>query len=96
MGKIFIEQTDLTIQLKTFKNIANAQSVKIKYRKPNGVIGEWTANIVDETTGVIDFNAFAGQIDIAGNWTIWAKIVDENGLISIGETSTFLASKEII
>jgi hypothetical protein len=96
MGKIFIGQTDLTIQLKTFKNIANAQSVKIKYRKPNGILGEWTANIVDATNGIIDFNAFAGQVDIAGNWTIWAKIVDENGLISIGETATFLANKEII
>jgi len=96
MGKIFISQTDLTIRLKTFKNIANAQSVKIKYRKPNGIVGEWTATIADATNGIIEFNAFDGQIDTLGTWNIWAKIVDENGLISIGETSTFVAYKEIV
>jgi hypothetical protein len=94
MGKIFTSQTDLTIQLKTFKNITNAQSVKIKYRKPNGVLGEWTANVVDATNGIIDFNAFAGQVDIAGSWTIWAKITDSTGLISIGEPSIFQVYKE--
>ena len=45
MGKIFKGQTALRITLKTFCDLEGAILVVIKYRKPNGIIGEFAAAI---------------------------------------------------
>ena len=43
MGKIYQGQTDLTIALSTEKDLSGATSLKIKFKKPDGISGEWTA-----------------------------------------------------
>lgn len=91
MNKIYVGQTDLTIELTTNKNITGATSTKVLYKKPDGVLGEFDAAIKDPVLGIIEFvvsNAL--EINLAGNWTIWAKIVDQQGLVSIGESSKFI------
>lgn len=95
MSKIYAGQTDLTIQLTVNKDITGAQSTIIKYKKPTGVCGQWTAEVVDATTGIIKFKASEGEIDISGTWFAWANIVDSNGLLSIGEPAQFVVYKEL-
>jgi len=87
-------QTDLTIELNTEKNITGSLSQKIKYKKPNGLISEWTADVVNASSGIIKYNVIEGDLDVAGKWTVWAKIIDSEGLISIGEPSDFTVYKE--
>lgn len=93
MSKIYTTQTDLTITLNTGKNITGATSVKIAYKNPKGILGEWTATIEDATAGIITYNIIE-PLAIEKTWTIWAKITDSSGLISIGEPSNFVVYKE--
>lgn len=95
MSKIYVGQTDLTIQLITGKDITNAQSVKIKYKNPQGILGEFTASIVNATSGIIKYDILSvNDINIVGDWRLWAKVVDAQGLISIGEPAIMNVSKE--
>lgn len=94
MGKIYQGQTDLTIALTTEKDITGATETKIKFSKPNGVTGEWTATITNPTEGIIEYDVDADDIDVVGKYTIWAKITDSQGLVSYGEPSIFNVNKE--
>lgn len=95
MAKIYVGQTDLTIQLVTGKNIHNAQSVRIKYKNPLGVLGEFVASVANSGTGIIEYNVLSvNDINVSGNWTLWAKVVDAQGLISFGEPAVMNVSKE--
>ena len=95
MGKIYVGQTDLTIKLETGKNLTVTDSAEIKYRTPAGVIGFFTAVIIDFAKGIISHSVTSeNELNVAGNWTFWAKITDHQGLISIGEPFTYRIDKE--
>lgn len=95
MGKVFSTQTDLTIKLNTGKNLADASSVYIKYKKPDRTTGQFAAVIVDEQQGIIQYAVTgSGQIDSIGRWTFWAKVVSESGLVSIGEPTYLTINRE--
>jgi hypothetical protein len=91
MSKIYANQTDLTLRLETGKDITGALSVKMCYKNPLGVSGEWIAEI--EGTTIVKYNIIA-PLGIVGKWTRWAKVVDAQGKISVGEPSNFDVSKE--
>ena len=92
MGKIYDAQTDLTLKLETGKNLTGISNVKICYRNPINEVGEFAAVVVDETKGIIA-HALTAPLAKSGEWKIWAKIVDEQGLTSIGEPTTMNVNK---
>jgi hypothetical protein len=97
MGKIYVGQTDLTIKLETGKNLTDITtgSFAIKYRKPNGVIASFDATATDLVKGIIQYSVQnETDLDIPGDWTFWAKITDNQGLISIGEPFFVLVYKQ--
>lgn len=87
MGKIYYKQTALTITLDTNLDLTNASSAKIKYRKPNGKIGEWTA-VIDSpaTTGTISYAVQVGDLDMIGDWRFWSYLTFSDGTIAQGES----------
>ena len=90
MGKIYKGQTDLTIEVNTGKDLTGVTSVKIAFKKPNGIVGFFNPTITNIKSGIIVYYAVnPTDINIAGTWKIWAEIIDSQGLVSIGETSTF-------
>lgn len=84
MGKIYEAQTDLTLRLETGKNLAGISNVKIGYRNPNNEVGEFNAVVLDANKGIIS-HALTAPLAKVGEWKLWAKIVDTQGLVSIGE-----------
>lgn len=86
MGKIYKGQDALTIRLTTGQDITDATPVLIKYRKPSGVEGSWTASITTALTGVISYTmADTNQLDEVGLWTFWAHITFSDGKVAAGE-----------
>jgi len=85
IGKIYKNQTALTIRLTTHIDITGA-TASIKYRKPSGTEGEWPGNIIDTTNGTIQYLIqSADDLDEAGSWTLWTHIVFATGEIALGE-----------
>ena len=87
MGRIFKGQTALRINLKTFTDLEEIECAVIKYRKPNGKIGEFAAAVGDTTKGVIFHEVIEGDIDVSGWWAFWASVTFVDGRTAVGETA---------
>ena len=87
MGKIFKGQSALRITLKIFCDLEGAILTVIKYRKPNGIIGEFAAAIGDTANGDIFHECIEGEIDVSGWWALWAFITFADGRTAAGESA---------
>ena len=87
MEKIFKGQTALRITLKTFTDLEDTILAIIKYRKPNGLIGEFTAAVGDTAKGIIFHECIEGDIDVSGWWAFWAFITFADGRTAAGEVA---------
>jgi len=86
MGRIYNGQTKLRIRLDTSQNISGADAY-IKYKKPSGKTGTWTATVDDAASGTIYYAVGAGDIDEAGQWKFWAYITFGGGLSAPGKVA---------
>jgi hypothetical protein len=95
MGKIFKGQTKLQTKLTLEQDISGATSVLIKYKKPSGTLGSWTATTITAATGVIGYEpAGPDTLDEVGQWTIWAYVTFSDSRVAAGEPVTMQVNKE--
>jgi hypothetical protein len=87
VNRVFSGQSALRIILKTFTDLEGVISAVIKYRKPDGVAGEFAAGVGDTAKGVIFHECVEGEIDMAGWWAFWAFIAFGDGRTAAGETA---------
>ncbi|MDR0442556.1 MAG: hypothetical protein LBH44_04020 [Treponema sp.] len=94
MGRIFINQSALRITLKTFIDLEGIISAVIKYRKPNGKSGEFSAAVGDVEKGVIFHECLEGEIDLSGWWSFWAFVTFADGRTASGEAAKVYVWRE--
>jgi hypothetical protein len=85
--KIFKGQSALRIAVKTFADLEDCLSAVIKYRKPNGSTGEFSAAVGDGTKGVVFHECLEGELNASGWWAFWAFITFADGRTAAGETA---------
>lgn len=74
MGKIYLNQSSLRIHLTTGVDITGATVTQIKFKKPSGSTGEWTASVDDVGAGSIYYDLTGTELNEAGTWTLWAYV----------------------
>lgn len=84
MSKIYKNQSSLEIELTTSVDLTSATPV-IKYIKPSGLTGQWTATIVTAATGVIKYDILSTEIDEVGSWRLWAYATFSDARSAPGE-----------
>lgn len=82
--KIYIGDIPL-IKVDCVSNITGATSTKIKYQKPDGTTGDWTADVVSGR--YLQYQTLSNDLDQAGTWKFQAYLT-LGGWIGHGETST--------
>ena len=87
MGKIYKGQSALRITVNTFVDLENIISAVIKYRKPNGTQGAFSAGIADSAKGVIFHEVLEGELNITGWWVFWAFVIFTDGRTAAGEAA---------
>ena len=85
MGKIYKGQSALRITVNTFVDLENIISAVIKYRKPDGNQGAFSAGIADSAKGIIFHEVLEGELNITGWWTFWAFVTFADGRMAAGE-----------
>jgi len=91
MGKIYVGQSKLTIEVDCKGSISGVQSQRIGFKKPNNSMGSWVATLVNENTGIISYQITDENIiDEAGNWAIWADLTFNDGRKLVGEPSKLI------
>ncbi len=83
MSKYYKGQT-LLITLIMQVDITGAGTTQIKYRKPSGATGAWTATVDDAESGRISYTLTAASNDENGTWVIWGYIVQADLSVVIG------------
>jgi len=94
MGKIYEYQSALRITMRTFIDLEDISSAVIKYKKPDGVTGEFSAAVSDSVNGIIFHECIENELDIAGWWDFWAFITFNDGRSAAGEASSVHVWKE--
>jgi len=87
MGRIFVKQSALRITLKVFCSLEGIISAVIKYEKPNGIIGEFSAAVGDVVKGIIFHEVLESELDVSGWWVFWAFITFSDGRTAAGEAA---------
>jgi hypothetical protein len=87
VNRIYKGQSALRITVKTFTDLEGIVSAVIRYRKPDGSMGEFPAGVGDAENGVIFHECIEGEIDSAGWWALWAFITFADGRTAAGETA---------
>lgn len=87
MGKIYNGQSALRITVKTFTDLEGISSAVIRFCKPDGKTGEFSASVSDAVNGVIFHEVLEGEIDVSGWWSFWAFITFEDGRTAAGEAA---------
>ena len=87
MGKIIKGQSALRIVVNTFTNLADCLMAVIRYRKPNGVTGEFGAGVLDGEKGLLVHECIEGEIDVSGWWVFWAFVTFTDGRTAAGEAA---------
>jgi hypothetical protein len=87
MSKIFKGQSALRITVKTFIDLEGILAAVIRFRKPDGVLGEFAAGVGDVAQGVIFHEVLEGDLDCAGWWVFWAFVTFADGRTAAGEAA---------
>lgn len=93
--KIFKNQTKLTIRLLLGAGIQDTQEALIKYRKPDGTTGQFTATVENQGIGVISYTVqSANDIDQHGAWDFWGHITFNDGKEIAGSRASVYVYQE--
>ena len=86
MAEYYVGQDNIQIRLETGQDLTGATCL-IKYKKPNGETGSWSATIdtSDDDNSIMYYNVEAGDIDVNGIWYFWAYVTWSTGSIGIGQ-----------
>lgn len=93
--QIFVNQTDLKINVDVQATIAGSTIQKLKYRKPDATEGEVDLTIVDDSIGLLEWQSPSDTsiFDIPGTWTFWAYIEFPTGASINGSPDSVFISK---
>jgi hypothetical protein len=94
MNKIYKGQSALRLTVKIFTELEGIQAAAIKYRKPDGSTGSFTAGVADAEKGVIFHECVDGDLDAGGWWVFWAFITFDDGRTATGEAAKVYVWKE--
>jgi hypothetical protein len=87
MGRIFKGQSALRITLQTFVDLEGIISAVIRFCKPDGKTGEFSAAVGDVANGVIFHECIDGELDASGWWVFWAFVSFADGRSAAGEAA---------
>ena len=96
MGKIYVGQTSLRIELTALVDITGASTKEIRYRKPDGTTGAWDAISDDDATGVLYYDLDAvTDLDQALRWEFWTYVTFSDGRSAPGEPVTLQVYEQL-
>jgi len=94
MSRIFKGQDKINLVVSVSIDITGATTSLIKYIKPSGDTGSFTATVTDIPTGELTYDVQPDDLDQYGNWIFWAHITYSDDQVSVGEPTRIHVYKE--
>jgi hypothetical protein len=70
---VFVGDIGVQLKLNAGIDISNYTTLQIRYRKPTGVVGSWTATVSGTNYAIYD--TLAGDLDVSGVWIVQIYII---------------------
>ena len=93
MGKIYVGQY-FKITLTLSEDVTGWTNIKVRAKKPNGIVTDFESTTLDIPTGKIQAQIQATDNTKGGQWTVWAIGTTSDSKPAIGESSTFIVYNE--
>ena len=94
MGKIYSNQTLLTLNFDTQIDLSDIATVVIKYRNSAGTVNQWNGVIASPaTSGIVEYTDYDGLLT-AGRYWFWLVMTDNSSKILVSEPDTAILSSE--
>lgn len=75
MANIHVGQTAIRLQFKIGLDISLANSIELRFYKPNGMMGSFPASILDASVGEVYYDVQSEtDLDDTGYWTFWVHV----------------------
>jgi hypothetical protein len=86
MGKIYVNQDKLRLQLNTGVDLTGAQALKIRYQKPGSTaVNEFVATALPSLLGALYYDFKSGDLNKSGDWTFWPWVTFADGRSAPGQ-----------
>jgi len=94
----FQQKLDTGVDLTTYTTI------KMKYRKADGVEGEWVPEVdTPAADGIISYDIPINVLDVLGWWSIWSEVINDSGTfpgnpvaLEVGEEGVRITNKDFV
>lgn len=73
MLEVFLGDT-VVLRVDCGLDVSGFALLQIRYRKPDGVVGCWTANLCPADNECISYTTLVDDLDVAGKWKIQSYI----------------------
>ena len=81
----YFQNQPLKILLTVGQDVTGSTDMQIRYTKPNGTTGSWSASSTDTTGGKIAVSTTDGTLDSTGSWRFWSWVHFSDGKEYPGE-----------
>ena len=89
--KVYVGEISKRIKVKVSISLANLSSATLYVEKPDGSTAvSWVASVLgDSADGWIYYDTITADLDVAGVYRLYTKLVFADGRIYYGERTTF-------
>jgi hypothetical protein len=94
LTNIFVGQSALRVSVRTGTALVDVASCEIRYEKPDGSRGGWSAFVSDPNRGVISHDLLGNELDQAGWWRFWVYVRFNDERASVGDVTKVFVRKE--
>ena len=94
MTNIYVGQSALRISARTGTALADIASCEMRYEKPDGTRGIWTAFVSDSERGVVSYNLLGNELDMSGWWRFWVFVTFDDERSAFGDAERVFVREE--
>jgi hypothetical protein len=94
MTNIYVKQSALRISARTGTALTDVAMCEMRYEKPNGTRGVWSAFVSDAARGVISYDLLGEELDAAGWWTFWVFVRFDDERTTFGDAAKVFVRDE--
>jgi len=86
MSKVYVDQTSFRLTCTVGVNVTGATVTQVRYCKPSGSTGQWTAGVSGSTAGILYVDGSTSvKFDEAGKWALWGYVTFSDTRSAPGE-----------
>ena len=91
---IYAGQSSLRVSARTGTALSDVAVCEIRFEKPDGSRGAWTAFVSNAERGIVSYDVVDGDLDQAGWWRFWVFVTFTDERSAFGDAARIYVREE--